>query len=656
MRKLFIILLLFVSLLIQAQTTYYVAPDGGGDNGNDGSSGSPWATLAYAAGQVTTATDTIYLQAGTHTLNSQVAIVVGVSLRGVDRDNTIIVSNVDDTEWTSTIQLYSAAEGTAGNQVVRNLTLNGNNLSGNVGLEIMGRSNVKVHDIYVYDFQYQGVVFNGATSNGQPTYATDNEFFNSTIRNCAIYSGFGRGNLVIGGQEDFQCYNDTIDQPDRGPGAEGYCIKGGTDNGWNKGTTIYDCEILKTLYDGGSYNFAMEFLYNDRGGLHIYNNTVQGSIDIGARIKGDYSYSAYIHNNIIGKATRNNIVEHGIMIENKTEFLYIRYNYFYNLSHGIALHYGGEEADYLTDIYIQYNIFDRMGALTQSFQSKGIELQSGPDNDGVAKRWYIDNNVFTHYTGSSGRVGIYLSDSHSLEDIYVRNNIFQDCNIAYINGNGANGGNVNGLYLQNNILYNNGNSDDPLWEEGYTVVNLTNENNIKDNPDFTDPPNDYTLLAESPAIDAGLGIGLTLDYLGNVVGADPDIGAYEWGASPPNGTDPATVTTSSPAYTWTRAGIGGGNVTNDGGGTVSARGVCWKTSVNPTTSDSYTVDGSGTGEFSSVLTGLSASTTYHVRGYATNESGTSYGANETFTTPKQSDVVNSSGRSYTYNGKTVIIK
>lgn len=77
---------------------------------------------------------------------------------------------------------------------------------------------------------------------------------------------------------------------------------------------------------------------------------------------------------------------------------------------------------------------------------------------------------------------------------------------------------------------------------------------------------------------------------------------------------------------------GGGVVVNSGGSNVTARGVCWCTSQNPTIADAHTTDGSGTGEFSSSITGLAPNTTYHVRAYATNSVGTSYGKEETFTT------------------------
>ncbi len=75
-----------------------------------------------------------------------------------------------------------------------------------------------------------------------------------------------------------------------------------------------------------------------------------------------------------------------------------------------------------------------------------------------------------------------------------------------------------------------------------------------------------------------------------------------------------------------------GNVTNDGGANVTARGVCWNTTGTPTLDDDFTVDGAGTGEFTSLITGLSPSTEYFVRAYATNSAGTGYGDQIIFTT------------------------
>ncbi len=78
----------------------------------------------------------------------------------------------------------------------------------------------------------------------------------------------------------------------------------------------------------------------------------------------------------------------------------------------------------------------------------------------------------------------------------------------------------------------------------------------------------------------------------------------------------------------------GGRVTDDGSLEVTARGVCWSTSENPTLSDSFTVTGSGLGTFTSEIEGLAKSTTYYVRAYATNGLGTAYGNQVRFGTPE----------------------
>ena len=93
-----------------------------------------------------------------------------------------------------------------------------------------------------------------------------------------------------------------------------------------------------------------------------------------------------------------------------------------------------------------------------------------------------------------------------------------------------------------------------------------------------------------------------------------------------------TVTTADVTEITSESAVSGGEVTSDGGGNVTSRGVCWSTSPNPTIEDSFTTDGNGIGSFVSDLTGLSSSTTYYVRAYATNEAGTAYGLDKEFTT------------------------
>lgn len=92
------------------------------------------------------------------------------------------------------------------------------------------------------------------------------------------------------------------------------------------------------------------------------------------------------------------------------------------------------------------------------------------------------------------------------------------------------------------------------------------------------------------------------------------------------------ITTLNSSSITSSTAVSGGNITNDGGSSIIARGVCWSTNPNPTISDNLTIDGMGTGNFLSNLTGLIASTTYYVRAYATNNTGTAYGNEINFST------------------------
>jgi len=93
---------------------------------------------------------------------------------------------------------------------------------------------------------------------------------------------------------------------------------------------------------------------------------------------------------------------------------------------------------------------------------------------------------------------------------------------------------------------------------------------------------------------------------------------------------PVLSTDTLSAITATSA-ISGGTITSDGGVTITAVGVCWAPTQNPTIANNKTRDDISTGFFS-YLTNLMPNTTYYVRAYATNSLGTSYGTQISFTT------------------------
>jgi uncharacterized protein (TIGR02145 family) len=78
--------------------------------------------------------------------------------------------------------------------------------------------------------------------------------------------------------------------------------------------------------------------------------------------------------------------------------------------------------------------------------------------------------------------------------------------------------------------------------------------------------------------------------------------------------------------------VSGGTVIEEGSSPVIERGVCWNTSPEPGIENDRTTDGSGPGTFVSQVSGLSASTLYHLRAYARNSTHTAYGEEQTFLT------------------------
>jgi hypothetical protein len=114
---------------------------------------------------------------------------------------------------------------------------------------------------------------------------------------------------------------------------------------------------------------------------------------------------------------------------------------------------------------------------------------------------------------------------------------------------------------------------------------------------------------------------------------------------------PTLSTTSANSITNSTA-VSGGNISSDGGSTITQRGVCWSTTANPTIANSFTSDGTGIGNFTSSITGLTPATTYYVRAFATNGVGTAYGNQINFTTTMPTALLVGSNNCASLNGIT----
>jgi len=141
-------------------------------------------------------------------------------------------------------------------------------------------------------------------------------------------------------------------------------------------------------------------------------------------------------------------------------------------------------------------------------------------------------------------------------------------------------------------------------------------------------------------------------YATNAVGTSYTDGGYYNYYTTSDGL-PDITSLSNPSKTYNTL-VMSATISNDKEFPVTERGFCWSTSSNPTITNSKIVVGSGTGNYSDTIKGLSPNTSYYVRAYATNAAGTSYtDGYHSYTTGSTSDylpvITSLTNPSKTYN-------
>jgi hypothetical protein len=648
MKKIIILLLFFYPLILTGQDYYYVDP-AGSDSNSGTSSSDPWLTLHHACSQATTIGDFIHLAAGIYTETAQCVLADGVSLLGIDA-NSVFVRPASDLTPMIIASSSSSASLTAGNQIIANITFDGNRLTGYGAIKISFRSNVKIYHCTFRDWKYYGVEFNGSASSWN-TEPSNTRPINNEVGSCIFYNnserdGVEAGHVRIEGQDYFLLHDNSFDQTSRTIGDNGNIIAGYQ----NTRLKIYDNVFTKNDTDGDSWNFFVEMHYT-KGEFELFRNVFNGAAcyDLSGVEKGSYEYGARIYENIfqtdgLPHNDTEGYFQPYLDLESfyVSSDIYVYRNYF---KHSRTAIFYDNMTSASGNFWVYSNIFENTGNADNSY-SNAIQIGSrlGDYTPTALSNIYIYNNVID--AGKTTYSGINVRVIGDITNLNIRNNIFNDGFSYAIRFTTDRTPTITGLNINNNIYYGTGGT--VSYSPSITYTSRDDSDNLPGtNPLFVSS-SDFHLQSGSPAIGAGTYVGLSRDYDNRLWNNPPSIGAYERTTT----GDALPILSTSPVLNITETtAISGGSISNDGGTAITARGVCWNTSASPTIANSKTTDGAGTGEFVSSVTGLTNGLTYYLRAYATNSIGTAYGLERVFTTP----IPTSSGVKFLEHGGVPII-
>lgn len=508
-------------LINNVPVNHYVST--AGNNSNAGTTANPWLTLDYAATQVKTGGDTIKILDGTYTITQAALIAPGISVKGQSIAGTILKSNYKN-DWNfndpplAPITFSSSVEGTNGNQSISNLTLDGNNLTGNSAIVVKCRSNVFIHDMNIKDFYINGIFMTGSSVNNetQPTtYSTGNKIFNITIRNCSDSDAtwVGGGNINIAGQKDLEIYNFDLSNIDRPAGRNGDNI---INNRFGKGLHIHDGVSTKASLGNDWWNFHFEIPWGS-GGTEIDHVTFNGGdclVDIGGNVDYDYSYPHmfYIHDNYaqdsVGASRPSSHGKTAFAIEgtkvinvlidnNKLEYI--------TQPLGITDGVGAGIPTNDSNIVFSRNISNYTGSAIAGTYQNLIEIQKINTGGTIKGVKIINNTIKPNATVNSTAISITGNNSANISDIEIGSNVFMDGKNGYWMRVDNTGSVFDNLLIKNNNLFNNPNSNLVSFT-GNPVTNYTNTANINADPLFISLT-DLHLQATSPNIGAGYDYG-----------------------------------------------------------------------------------------------------------------------------------------------------
>jgi hypothetical protein len=451
--------------------TFYV--DTGGNDGNDGSIGSPWLTPYHASTTVTSG-NTIHIHAGTYNVSQRLSFTTSVNVEG---ENTYPLTTILNLTYVAPSledgAVYLNSPGyDNGNQSISYIRFNGGYVSQDIctatrGIYIGYRHNVTIHHCQVDNFQWHGIYYRGGSGEWMVppgTYATGNSIYNVVINNCSTRSLSQPGDcLKINSQSGFRVYNCNITQNTRSSGKNGECIGGE----WNKGLKIYGSVFRKPDIET-DWNFFFE-LHWWVGGGEIYRNTFNGNavVDVVTAFKDEptYDYGVKIYENFFLVDSITNVSTHdsmAITIEQNgnSEGIHIYRNYIKNHGDGIWTVTGNwmSGITYMRDFYIYDNIIENVGYLNDPYSYGIAFIQDKSNNNTIVDNYNVYNNVIISSTGATrAYIGIIGPSEGTVTNVRIKNNIIQGfSNYAVSFRASGYPGTINVCNVDNNLYYQNG--------------------------------------------------------------------------------------------------------------------------------------------------------------------------------------------------------
>ncbi len=518
-------------------STYYVALSGSDASGN-GTSGSPWRTIAYAASQVTAGTGkTISIGAGTFVETQAIKLATGVSLKGAGQTSTTITSGgpipapgVDQTsgDWKlwydgSLIQLISNTypapnpkygsptemlPSVDGNQTLSDFTIDGNSKQIKAGVWVNNRNGVSMHHVTVKNCQQRGAVFGKGDMWWYEPLPEGKWMSNTTVYNCTFQNNGAQlgsetlGNLCIAGLDGADIYNINITD-DVGYGIKFIYV------GHFRNVKIHDCNISVNEADAAWGEKISIEMWNQSYGNQVYNIVCNTWLSF---VNHPQLFAAY---DPVGTATSNLKIRNVRMIDSdgvsSKEAIEAAHSgieisdcYIQDKGFGIAVWYGTGGGSNLKNITIRNNVI----ANVNRNPGFGFGNSSGVFVPDATNNIKIYNNVFDRMGN-----GLQLTSANGVE---VKNNVFLNCEGADVEG----GSNVT---FTNNLKYHT-NPQKTAWNVGGIAVNATN---LFGQPGFINAGDRYgdfykPASASSLVVNKGTDVGLPFS------GSAPDIGRWEY--------------------------------------------------------------------------------------------------------------------------------